>query len=411
MTYHGNSRRNFLKTLTTTALVAPSSLSVFANLTDKKNKGVFGGDAGTESAQSDMPGLNDGPASPLFEPLDIPGNSDISGLDLSLVSGNMAEAVKSAPRGKSVAWGIPFNINEQVIYLKNEPFTFKINPSSGKWIIFLHTSDKQDLKRNAAGFYEKPLTGIGQLNEEVARYIVIFEGGKEVILPIRQRYQIGMFQQDWGENCIESVAQHKPVPLSFNRVLTMDAWGWTQTRVSTEDRGTWINWLWAWENPEPGKKIQGFRFEPLKKNPIIVSAITVGNIKSNPLRWNTRQKAILSLPTGSVANALHEEKGELNNLRLDLGQIISAMPLAVYPQQDWPQSYNNMTPKRSETEIIVEFTAHPEARFHLSGQDPVPVSSLAGNTSGPGQMRAIKPADQRVKIRVVEKASRKVIPV
>jgi hypothetical protein len=411
MSYHGNSRRNFLKTLTTTALVAPASLSALGNFTDQNNKSTFSEDQAPDNTQNNIPILSDGPASPLFEPLDIEGNCDLMNIGLDAVSGKMAEALKSAPRGKSVAWGIPFNINEKIIHLKNETYSLKIEPVQGNWIIFMHTSDKLDLKRNADGFFEKPLRGIGQLNDEVARYIVIYEDGKEVSLSIRQRYQIGMFQQDWGENCIESVAHHKPVPVSFNNKMTNGQWGWTQTRVSTEDRGRWINWLWAWENPEPGKKIRGFRFEPLNKNPLILSAITIGNVKSNPLRWNPRQKAILSLPKDSVLNALHEEKGELNNISLDLGQVISAMPVSVYPLQDWTQSYNNMIPGRSDSEIIIEFTAHPDARFYLSGKKTVPISDLISNTINRGLMHIVKPADQTVKINVVEKGSKKPIPV
>jgi hypothetical protein len=92
MTYPGNSRRNFLKTLTTTALVAPSSLSVFANITDMKNGGSFSENTNSDLAQNVLPLYSDGPSSPLFEPLDFPGNLEISKIDASLVSGEMAEA-------------------------------------------------------------------------------------------------------------------------------------------------------------------------------------------------------------------------------------------------------------------------------------------------------------------------------
>ena len=63
-------------------------------------------------AQEISPLYKDGPSSPLFEPLDIPGNMDLSKIDASMVSGQMADAAKSAPIGKSVAWGIPFNIGK-----------------------------------------------------------------------------------------------------------------------------------------------------------------------------------------------------------------------------------------------------------------------------------------------------------
>jgi hypothetical protein len=310
-----------------------------------------------------------------------------------------------------VAWGIPFDINEKIIYLKNEPFKLNITPRLGNWIIFLHTADRQDLKRSTDGFYEKPFRGIGLLNEEIANYFVIYEDGKEVCLSIRQRYHIGMFQQGWGENCIESVAHHKPRPVGFHGEMTNDVWGETQTRVAVDDRGIWINWLWAWENPNPQKKIKGFRFEPLNKSPLIISAISIGNVRSNPLRWSPRQKAILSLPKGSGFNSVLDGRGLLTNIKLDLGQVISAVPGLTYPDQDWPQSYNNKIPGNSGNEIIIEYTAHPEAMFHLFDQEPIPISNLINNVNKISLIRWMKPADQRVKIRVVEKGSGKVVPV
>jgi len=411
MTYIDNSRRIFLKTLTTTALIAPSSLPVFASIVVGKNKKSIDENSESDIAQNDLPLHYDGPGSPLFEPLDITGNFDISKIDLSVVSVKMAEAIKSAPTGNTVAWGIPFNIPEQIIYLKNESFKLNIRPRLGNWIVFMHTSDQMDLKKNADGFYEKPFKGIGQLNEEIAKYFVIYEDDTEVSLPICQRYQIGMFQQMWGENCIESVANYKPGSVDFYREITNDAWGWIQTRVNMGDRGTWINWIWAWENPNPEKKIQGFRFEPLNKCPLILSAISMGNVTSNPLRWSPRQKAILSLPKGSVFNPVLDDKGLLTNIQLDLGQVISAVPGLIYPDQDWPQSYNNKIPENSGNEIIIEYTAHPEAMFHLFDQEPIPISSLIDNANNINLIRPIKPADQKVKIRVVEKGSGRVVPV
>jgi hypothetical protein len=274
----------------------------------------------------------------------------------------------------------------------------------------MHTSDQGELKRSADGFYEKPFRGTGILNEEVARYTVIYEDGSETELPVRERYHIGMFQQGWGENSIESVAHHKSRPVSFLRNITVSEWGWTQTRVQTEDRGDWINWLWAWENPNPEKKIKGFRFTPSGKSPLILSAITGGNVSSNPLRWNSRQKAVLSLPKGIVFNPVPDEKGLFSTVQLDLGQVISATPRLLYPVQDWSQSYNNKIPPRSENEIMVEYTAHPEAMFYLPGSEPLPLTSVLKNQVS-SLIKPLTPASQKVRIRVVDKASGKPVPV
>ena len=128
-------------------------------------------------------------------------------------------------------------------------------------------------------------------------------------------------------------------------------------------------------------------------------------------RWNSRQKALFTPHKGSGLNPFPGEKGVLTNLQLDLGQIISAVPALIYPQSDWIQSYNNKIPEYSEGQIIIEYSAHPEAMFHLTGQEPIPLSGLAANMHDSIRMRTIKPADKQVKIRVIEKGTGKLVPV
>jgi hypothetical protein len=322
----------------------------------------------------------------------------------------MAEALGSAPTGDGTAWGIPFRIDSKILHLKNEAVNINVTPFSGNWIVFLHASDRQPLTRNKDGFFKQPFKGIGHLNEVTANYVVLYADGSELSLPVRQRYHIGMFQQMWGENCIESVAHHKPRPVAFHHRQTSPGWGGTQTRVTASDRGNWINWLWAWENPHPDKKINGFRFEPSVKSSIILSAISAGRVRSNPLRWEPRQKAIYTLSQGAEFDPKLDDHGLLSQIKLDLGQVISVTPRLMYPDDTWTRTYNNKTAEQSERELIIEYTAHPEASFHLEGQGIVPVSDLANNSSQKN-LKAIAPADRRIKIRVVEKGNSKPVPV
>ena len=229
-------------------------------------------------------------------------------------------------------------------------------------------------------------------------------------LPIRERFHIGMFRQTWGENCIESVAHHKPRPVRSHHDQATEAWGNSQTKVTAADRGNWINWLWAWENPHPDKKIKGIRFEPLNKTSIILSAISAGKVQSNPLRWKSRQKAILTLPADNVYDPTLDAYGLLSQIKLDLGQIISATPRLLYPDNEWSQTYNNKVPEKSKREIIVEYTAHPDAVFHINDQHSIPVSDIKTN-SIQGIIKPISPANKKVKVRVVEKGSNKPVPV
>jgi hypothetical protein len=414
MSNHGKSRRNFLKSITTTTLLSAAPISKIALFENGDEEGLDSVNLpiGSEADQNKLPPFCDGPESPLFEALNIEGNKLLSDINETIASKEMAASVSSAPRSRSVAWGIPFNIAERVICFRDESYSINVKPFTGQWIVFLHTSDRVQLKRDDQGFYEKPFRGIGLLNEHIANYHIIYEDGTEESLPIRQRYQIGMFRQIWGENCIESVAHRKPKPVRFQHEQP-DAgvsWGESQTKVSQEDRGNWINWLWAWENPKPGARIKGFRFEPLNRTLIILSSISAGSVKTNPLRWNSRQKAVWSLPKGDSFKPRLNNIGLLTQIQLDLGQVISAVRRFPYPNQHWEQSYNNKTPDSPGNEIIIEYAAHPEAIFHFSDQKPIPVADLKNDLTK-ADLKPINSADRTIRIRVIEKGSKTPVPV
>jgi hypothetical protein len=128
------------------------------------------------------------------------------------------------------------------------------------------------------------------------------------------------------------------------------------------------------------------------------------------LRWQSRRKCLLSLPEGTRFDPTLNDHGLLSQIQLDLGQVISATPRPLYPDNEWEQTYNNKIPEISEQEILIEYTAHPEAAFHLFDGKAIPVSEL-GKPSNRGQLLPVAPALQLVKIRVVEKGSTSPVPV
>ncbi|MBI4877381.1 MAG: CehA/McbA family metallohydrolase [Acidobacteria bacterium] len=90
-------------------------------------------------------------------------------------------------------------------------------------------------------------------------------------------------------------------------------------------------------------------------------------------------------------------RGRWKQMQIDMGQIISAQPRKDYPNGAWDGSYNNQVPEIRPNEVVVEYCAHPDARFHFE--------------SGDWPMTPIPPATQRVRIRVREKSSGKLTPV
>jgi hypothetical protein len=355
------------------------------------------------------PARCDGPFSPLFHPVVLEGKRPVGKLAEPSVSGPMAQMLSKFSARPSIAWGIPFITDDRVLLLHKEPVSFGVRPFKAGWLIFLHTSDVMGLKRDSSGLYAPPFKGEGMLGEPAANYILSYDDGTSDRAVIRRRHQIGMFQRQWGENCFECVAHQKPSTVRAHHEQTQASWGWSQTRVNPGDGGDWTDWLWAWENPHPEKRINGFRFEPVQ-GAVLLWAITAGDVSSHPLRWQSRRKAVYSLPGSLEFDPRLDDHGLLPQIQLDMGQVISASPRSSYPDEGWPQGYNNKPPDVLKHEILIEYAAHPEARFNLVDGTTVPVSAAAGpKPSGP--LRPVASATRNVLIRVVEKSGGKPVAV
>ncbi len=358
-----------------------------------------------------MPSVVDGPSSDRFVPLPFKGNMALSDLAGIGISAAMSAALERAPSGPCVSWGIPFEIGD-VAVIKQGTVSIDLNPTPAQWLVFMHTSDRRQLG-STPGEFVSPMRGEGQLGEHAADYVILYQDGTQERIPIRRRYQLGSFQRRWGENCFEAVTHRKPRPVHAAHEQLKSGWGQTQTRVDVADSGPWVNWLWAWENPHPEKAIVGARFEPVPTSvggTVILSAISAGSASSQPLRWRTRRKACLTLPDAETFRPELDERGVLQQVQLDMGQIISATPRLLYPNDVWPETYNNQNPQQAETEVLIEYTAHPDAHFHLSSGHTIPVAQIeAARPALP--LQPVPPATQRVTLRAVERESRKCVPV
>jgi hypothetical protein len=325
------------------------------------------------------------------------------------VSKQMADQAKHAPQGACACWGIPFRIGKPVL-VTDEPVTVKLPAIRAPWLVFLHAADMPARAMNAHGVYS-PMRGEGGLGLTAAEYVLIYADGSEFRVTIKRRHQIGAMHRRWGECCFECVAHRKPFPMpGFSSETTRNACGRRfYTRINPADLLPWVNWLWAWANPHPRKAIVGLRVEP-GDGPVLISGLAAGKASSNPLRWRTRQKALLTLPTGKTLDPDLDGVGLLKQIRLDMGQVISATPRRVYPDSTWARTYNNMIPEISAREVLVEYAAHPDACFHLGRGMAIPVAKVAsGKKAGP--LREVAAATQKVRIRVLQSRSRTPVAV
>ncbi len=356
--------------------------------------------------------MRDGLYSRLFRPLPFDGGTPWGALSSTLLSEEMRAALPGVPEDPSVAWGISFAIRNPVV-LASEPVEIDLPDCRAHWLVFLHTSDQRPAElapgaSGAAGFHS-PMRGEGRLGEVAARYVARYVDGVEMAIPIRRRYEVGAYTRRWGENCMAAVAHSKPFPVRPEQGAPPQEWGWRQTRAAMPDDAAWTNWLFAWENPRPSVLIDRLRLEPAS-GAVLFLAVSAGDVVSHPLRWERRRKAILTLPEGLDVEADVDGRGLLRQVQLDLGQVISAQRCPLYPDANWDGSYNNQVPGLSEREVLIEYTAHPEACFHLWNGRQVPVAALRGVGSS-GALSSVAPATRRVKLRVLERGSNAPVPV
>jgi hypothetical protein len=322
-----------------------------------------------------MVNIQDGPATTRFRPIPLAGGVALADLPAAGLSEPMAAALAQMPWGECVAWGLPFAV-ERPIVLADRPVVLPLEPFRAGWLVFMHTSDIRPVEPGPGGFVS-PMRGQGQLGELAAEYVIVYADGTEAILPIRRRHQIGMFTRRWGENCFEAVPHRKPQPIRPPHEQPGPNWGRAQFRATAADGGPWVNWLWAWQNPEPAKPIAGLRLIP-RAGRIVLAGLAAGDASALPLRWRTRQKALVTLPAGEAFQPDLDAFGLLAQIQLDMGQVISASPRLVYPNDGWAGSYNNQVPEVSTTQVAIEYTAHPDASFHLVGGGVVPVAEVKG---------------------------------
>ena len=142
----------------------------------------------------------------------------------------------------------------------------------------------------------------------------------------------------------------------------------------------------------------------------MIFGVTSGNTDSTPLRWESRRKALLTLPEKEWFDSIHEPDGRLKQIQLDMGQVISGSLQPDYPNDTWEQTDNNRLPAFSVNKVLVEYTAHPEAAFHFPNNKTISLKEL-NSKEKVNQLEVVPPSLQPVIIRTVEKQTGKHVPV
>jgi hypothetical protein len=351
-------------------------------------------------------------------PLDSVFNQNRHDLDTSLTHSQSTDGAF----GSQIFRGIPFELGSDnqpnVILLDKDAVTIDIEPTSATYIVFAHTVEDraEDLPPDLADLASDTTSGYepkgNRLGNRVSEYQLIYSDGTSAIIPILRRFAIQQSHLAWGASPFASV----PHNADFISAITTEEfdlgrkpktpYGKGETRQNSgRDTNREHIWLYALPNPHPDKVITQITCTPQEERSIIYG-ITTTQVTTHPLRPATRQKVELTLPNGVQLNAI----GELDNVDIDLGYVISARAKLEYDRDKWFSPDTNAQPIPAKNKVVIEYSAHPNAKLYIKDSND---SLISYNLSDLEQeaLVEVQPSNRLIHINVVEADTKQPVAV
>lgn len=310
--------------------------------------------------------------------------------------------------GNQSLLGIPFELGEakenNAILLEKTPVEIPLGGVTATYVVFVHVV--ADRVTNYLDDFADFAKDGNELGDHVSDYALAYEDGEVHSTPVLRRFAIQQPHITWGASAFAAMPAVKPgVVMAMSEEHSLGrrpvaTYGRGETRHNSGRDGMRTKiWVYALPNPNPDKPIQKLILTPQEERSLVLG-VTHTQVKMHPLRPGVRQKLKLELPDGAALNRL----GELENVDIDLGTVISTRAVLHYDTDQWLGDAADVQPERSENEVVVEYIAHPQAMMYVqidSDEDPPWVAYDLANKQG--DVEAIKPAHRPVKIKVVDK--------
>jgi hypothetical protein len=195
----------------------------------------------------------------------------------------------------------------------------------------------------------------------VAYYVFRYEGGEEVRVPIRERFEVAVVPTDWGESCFLATPDRNDGLADRYR----GPWGAIGFR-QTEAQQAWPEayYLWAWKNPHPERTLESIRIEPGDRK-FLVAGITLSHLEEWPFVRTGKREVKITLPDPKDAEASGTWDREFN-LEVEVDRGVATYPFRLpkesaeeFLQDDlkgWGEDQN-----RQSSPSYVEIAAIPSA--------------------------------------------------
>lgn len=372
------------------------------------------------------------PSSPHFKPVDLKQYFNARRRELEEGFGSRPGDTGwiDSLRGSQTYRGMPFLFGNEagpdVLALRPEapPVVIELSPTLASYVLFVQVAaDRPPASLSEFGEIGPatlPVEG-NPLGDRVSTYGLRYADGSEADVPVVRRFAIQQNHISWSASAFAALPLRGPmVHASTGEDFALGGapsksffLGEARTESGRMDRQGENLWLYALPNPNPEKEFTALSLRA-EQEVSLVFAVTTTRLTENPLRLQGRRKLKLQLPPGVHLNKLGEldvdHRGE--QIGIDLGTVISARAVLRYSRADWLAAKPDVQPVRSHDEVIVEYSAHADAKLYLRSEDGrLHVRDLRSLVASeiPAEMSlqavAIEPATRPVKIRIVEKGS------
>lgn len=253
---------------------------------------------------------------------------------------------------------------------------------------------------------DKP-EGIGQI---LAEAILVYGDGSNHPAPIRRRFEVNPPAAAWGRECFNAMQCNSWQGVKLDSPLARGTdWGSQQQSVLYQTVSRSALWIWAFENPHPGKSVKALRIESRAGDYLVLCGLTLFHGEEHPLRHERRRLFRITLP----------EPGEPDrwSVETDLGIVVRTFPGAEFIPEEW---LNSGTAGLGETgrrrpdslHIYAEIACSNEATITLRDTRTGARHSfdLAGRERRALRVESVEPHKVWIRGRVVDGATGSPVP-
>lgn len=333
------------------------------------------------------------PASSRFAPISLQDAFNARRADLP--EGLRPPARFADADGLQTVRGMPFLFGAadgaDVVLLRGEDVVVELGGACATYVLFVHVVEDR-VTTYEDGLADGLVTG-WDLGDLVSEYELERVDGSVARVPVLRRFAIQQARYEWGSApfaCVPA-ADDEVLPaademqllgrlaiepgelasasedgLSLRERVAWEYGTRQQTRTASAHQGGLRPasggrlWVYALPNARPHEPLRRVTLRPREARSVVY-AVTLTELSEHPLRRDMRRKLRVRLPDGVEVNAA----GEVEEIGIDLGTVISARPMLEYDPARWAGEEPVVEPSRSAREAVVEFAAHPDARLYV----------------------------------------------